>query len=142
IVQLREQHATLDAKWTSYEALFGEACAWFKEPCAYGTLTKGKIDLYKAFVERFVRLVRTGGKVGILCPSSIYTDETSGPLRELLFGHLEVECLYCLSNERYMFANVHHAFRIVALCAHKGGTTTSLRAAFAIDVRQALSLQE
>jgi hypothetical protein len=142
IKELHAQIPNLDEKWAGYTALYSEASAWFKEPAAYQALTKGKIDLYKAFVERFIGLLNENGKIGILCPSSLYTDESAFPLRELLFEHLSIDCLYCLSNERYIFSNIHHAFRIVVLTAQNGGVTDSLRAAFAIDVRQAVSLQE
>lgn len=142
IKELHAQHPALDEKWASYEALFGEASAWFKEPAAFQALTKGKIDLYKAFLERLFQTTQTGGRVGVLCPSSIYTDESAIPLRRLFFEEAVLDCIYCLSNERYMFANVHHAFRIVVLCASKGGETTEVKAGFAIDVRQAVSLQE
>jgi Eco57I restriction-modification methylase len=142
IKELHAQHSTLDAKWASYEALFSEASAWFKEPIAYDTLTKGKTDLYKAFLERFFQVLSEGGRLGVLCPSSIYTDDGATPLRQVLFGQAAIDCLYCVSNERYIFPNVHHAFRIVVLCAQKGGVTTAIKASFAIDVRQSVSLQE
>ena len=142
IKELHNQHEALDAKWASYESLFSEASSWFKEPAAYEALTKGKIDLYKAFLERFFRVLCEGGRLGVLCPSSIYTDDGATDLRQVLFQQAEIDCIYCVSNERYIFPNVHHAFRIVVLCASKGGVTTTIKASFAIDVRQAVSLQE
>jgi hypothetical protein len=142
IKELHIQNPNLDEKWASYEALFGEASAWFKEPAAYQALTKGKIDLYKAFLERFFRVLCEGGRLGVLCPSSIYTDDGATDLRQVLFKQAEIDCIYCVSNERYIFPNVHHAFRIVVLCASKGGETATIKASFAIDVRQAVSLQE
>ena len=142
IKELHVQYPALNEKWADYEALFGEASTWFKEPVAFEALTKGKTDLYKAFLERFFRVLSEGGRLGVLCPSSIYTDDGASQLRKVLFGQAEIDCIYCVSNERYIFPNVHHAFRIVALCATKGGVTTAIRASFAIDVRQAVSLQE
>lgn len=39
IKELHLQHPNLDEKWASYEALFGEASTWFKEPVAFQALT-------------------------------------------------------------------------------------------------------
>jgi hypothetical protein len=50
VKQLHKQHPVIVERWQKYEAGFKDASAYFKEPEAYASLQKGKIDLYKAFL--------------------------------------------------------------------------------------------
>jgi hypothetical protein len=131
IKELHAQHPTLDEKWASYDALFAEASAWFKEPAVYSALTKGKIDLYKAFLERFFQVLREGGRIGVVCPSGLYTDESAIPLRQLFFESSHIQCLYGFENRwPVVFEAVHNSFKFVLFCTCKGGSTSRFPCAF------------
>ena len=97
------------------------------------------INLYKLFLERCFRLLRTGGRCGILLPTSIYSDIGSKRLREMLFMDSRVSALFGLSNERFIFEGVHHSFRICLLVFEKGGSTPSLQVGFRVNPREAVS---
>ena len=131
IKELHNQHPALEEKWASYEALFGEASNWFKEPAAYQALTKGKIDLYKAFLERFFQVLRSNGFLGVVCPSGIYTDESAIPLRKMFFEESQIKCLYCFENRwPAVFEAVDSRFKFVLFCTCKGGETAAFACAF------------
>jgi hypothetical protein len=131
IKKLHEQNPSLDARWASYDNLFHEASGWFKEPVAYAALTKGKIDLYKAFLERFFQVLRPDCRLGIVCPSGLYTDESATPLRKLFFEHSRIQCLYCFENRwPVVFEAVHNSFKFILFSARRGGTTKSFNCAF------------
>lgn len=131
IKELHEQHPSLDEKWASYEALFGEASNWFKEPEAYEALTKGKVDLYKAFLERFFQVLKTDGRLGVVCPSGIYTDESAIPLRQVFFDQSRIQSLYCFENRwPVVFEAVDSRFKFVLFCTQRGGSTERFRCAF------------
>ncbi len=131
IKELHEQNASLDKRWSSYEALFHEASVWFKEPAAYTALTKGKIDLYKAFLERFFQVLRNDGQLGIVCPSGLYTDEGAIPLRKLFFEQSRIQCLYCFENRQpAVFAAVHRSFKFILFSTQRGGSTGKFKCAF------------
>src|SRR5262249_51499837 len=131
IKELHAQHPHLDEKWRSYEALFAEASAYFKELAAYEALTKGKIDLYKAFLERFIQMLHEGGRLAVLCPSGIYTDESAIPLRKMFFERSQIQCLYCFENRwPAVFEAVDNRFKFVLLCTAKGGQTKNFACAF------------
>ena len=53
INRLHERYSFIDQAWRKYQDKFKQASSYCKEPCAYISLQKGKVDLYKAFLERF-----------------------------------------------------------------------------------------
>lgn len=131
IKELHLQYPVLDEKWASYEALFAEASAWFKEPAAYEALTKGKIDLYKAFLERFFQVLCEGGQLGLVCPSGLYTDESAIPLRKMFFSSSEIQFLYCFENRwPAVFESVDNRFKFILFSTRKGGETDSFTCSF------------
>lgn len=131
IKQLHKQHPIIVERWQEYEAGFKEASAYFKEPEAYASLQKGKIDLYKAFLERFFAILKNGGRMGIVVPSGIYTDQGCQPLREMFFKRSRVEFLYCFENRwPTVFTAVDGRFKFVTFGTQKGGKTDRFKCAF------------
>jgi len=129
IEQLHKQHPIIVERWQEYEAGFKQASAYCKEPEAYTSLQKGKIDLYKAFLERFFAILKNGGRMGIVVPSGIYTDQGCQPLREMFFNRSRIEFLYCFENRRAVF-NIHRSFKFVLFGTQKGGKTDRFKCAF------------
>jgi hypothetical protein len=131
IRELHKLHPALDERWSAYERLFAEASIFFKEPANFQCLSHGKIDLYRAFLERFLHVLRVGGRVGILCPSGFYTDESALPLRRHFFENTEIVALYCFENRHpEIFPAVHNSFKIITLITRAGGTTIAFPCAF------------
>jgi hypothetical protein len=129
--ELHENHPALDLIWTEFAQSFEEAAAHFKEPSAYSCLGKGKVDLFKAFVERFHQLLAPNGFIGMLTPSGLYTDEGCALLRKLLFEKSKMESLYGFENRwPEVFTAVDNRFKFITLCTQKGGTTGTFKAAF------------
>ncbi|RLA97064.1 MAG: hypothetical protein DRG83_16505 [Deltaproteobacteria bacterium] len=129
IKQLQERHPNIAERWKEYEVGFKEASAYCKEPEAYNCLQRGKIDLYKAFLERFFMILRNGGRMGIVVPSGIYTDQGCQPLREMFFNQSRIKFLYCFENRRAVF-NIHRSFKFVLFGTQKGGKTDQFKCAF------------
>ncbi len=100
------------------------------------------INLYKLFVEQSYNLLRVGGLCGIVIPSGIYTDLGTKQLRETLFSASQIQVLFGLSNEKYIFEGVHHAFKLALLVFAKGKQTESFEAAFRINPREAITPQQ
>lgn len=99
------------------------------------------INLYKLFLEQCFNLLRKNGRCGIIIPSGVYTDLGTKQLREMLFTQGKVESLFGLSNEKFIFENVHHSIKFCILTFEKGGKTDSLETAFRINPREAISPQ-
>jgi len=133
--------------WIEYLSRFPHVSLYYRTASQYSnqiSIVDGKkagtdINLYKLFVERCFRLLRLGGRCGILVPTSIYSDLGSKGLREMLFSETEVDVLFGLSNEKFIFEGVHHSFRLCILAFRKAGVTTSFTAAFRINPREAIS---
>jgi hypothetical protein len=133
--------------WLAYQSRFPHVSQFFRRSADYANQisivnekrTGTDINLYKLFLERCFRLLRAGGRTGILMPTGFYSDLGAKRLREMLFEGSRVEDLIGLSNERYLFEGVHHSFRICLLIFQKGGETAAIRAAFRINPREAIS---
>ena len=59
-------------------------------------------------------------------------------LLKMLFDRSKISNLISLSNEKFIFENVHHAFKFCFLSFEKGGNTNSFNAIFRIDPREAI----
>ncbi len=131
IEELQERYPGIADKWQEYQRGFKEASAYFKEPVAYESLQKGKIDSYKAFLERFFGILRGRGRMGIIVPSGLYTDQGCRPLREMFFDRSEVDFLYGFENRwPTVFSAVDGRFKFVLFGTRRGGKTGSFRCCF------------
>lgn len=138
--------------WLEYQSRFPHVSLFYRTSPQYenqiSIVNEKKvgtdINLYKLFLERCFRLLRTGGRCGILLPTSIYSDLGSKRLREMLFYKAEVKVLFGLSNEKFLFEGVHHSFRLCLLSFRKGFETEdgSFLAAFRINPREALAAEK
>jgi len=150
----KEQAALLKNKavraaWLDYLSRFPHLSAYYRAAPHFANqiaVVNGKkagsdINLYKLFTEQCYNLLRPGGLCGLVIPSGIYTDLGAKQLRELLFSQAQVDTLFGLSNERYIFDGVHHAFKLALLTFRKGGLTESFAAAFRINPREAVAAE-
>jgi hypothetical protein len=138
--------ATREA-WLAYLSSYPHVSAFFRSAPQYKnqiSIVEGKragsdINLYKLFLEQCHNLLREGGRCGIIIPSGVYTDLGAKQLREMLFGATQVDTLFGLSNEKFIFEAVHHAFKFCILSFTKGGKSSEFRAAFRINPREAIA---
>jgi len=136
----------LDA-WLEYLSSFPHLSAYFRSASDYVnqiSIVNDKkagtdINLYKLFLEQSFNLLRPNGRCGIILQSGIYTDLGTKQLREMLFSQGTITSLFGLSNEKFIFENVHHAQKFCILVFEKGGHTENFEAAFRINPREAVS---
>ncbi|MDP2218961.1 MAG: hypothetical protein Q8K34_02005, partial [Hydrogenophaga sp.] len=136
--------------WLDYQSRFPHMSAYFRSAAEYryqsavvaGKKTGSDINLYKLFTERCFALLRDGGHCGIVIPNGIYKDLGATGLRNMLFDHTQVDSLISLSNEKFIFEEVHHSFGLLFLNFTKGGTTEKLRATFRINPREAIKAED
>lgn len=67
----------------------------------YGALNRGKLNLFKLFVERAHALVKPRGIVGMLIPSGIASDQNSSAFFRRISGDNRVRCIIDFFNKRY-----------------------------------------
>jgi hypothetical protein len=134
------------AAWLEYQSRFPHVSLYFRNAPHYTnqiSVVNGKkagtdINLYKLFLEQCFNLLRPHGRCGIILQSGIYTDLGTKQLREMLFSQCQIGSLFGLSNEKFIFENVHHAQKFCILVFEKDGKTETFEAAFRINPREAI----
>jgi hypothetical protein len=138
------------AAWLDYLSRFPHLSAYFRSAPQYRnqvSIINGKkagtdINLYKLFIEQCFNLLRDGGRCGMITPSGIYTDLGATQLREVLFSQCRLEALFGLSNERFIFDNVDHRFKVCIFSFQKAGSTPYFAAAFRSQPREAVRIED
>jgi hypothetical protein len=133
--------------WLEYLSSFPYVSSYFRSVLQYenqistvnGKKSGTDINLYKLFLEQSFNLLQPKGRCGIILQSGLYTDLGSTQLREMLYSQGTIDSLFGLSNEKFVFENVHHAQKFCILVFEKGGHTESFEAAFRINPREAVA---
>src|SRR5208283_2931959 len=86
------------------------------------------------FTEVFWKLLRDGGRLGVVLPTGIYSDFGTRALREELLQRGTLDFLYAFQNEKKIFAAADHRYKQVAVIASKGGRSDSFRTRFRMGV--------
>jgi hypothetical protein len=68
-----------------------------------GRTTLGRPDLYRVFVERGMQLLRNGGFIGWVVPSSFHSNEGATGVRRLYFNENQLKLCYSFENRRRLF---------------------------------------
>lgn len=87
------------------------------------------INLYKAFLEAAHALLSSGGRLGFIVPSGLYSDHGTGALRRLFLDRCQWEWLFGFENREGVF-EIHRSFKFNPIIVQKGGTTAAIRTAF------------
>jgi hypothetical protein len=136
--------------WLEYQSRYPHVSSYYRSASQYEnqiSIVNGKkagtdINLYKLFLEQCFNLLKDHGTCGIIIPSGVYTDLGTKQLREMLFSRTQITSLFGLSNEKFIFDVVHHAFKFTVLTFEKGQSTEEFTAAFRINPREALRVDQ
>jgi hypothetical protein len=139
IEELNTQDPTRPQQYAETTRSIEESAVYFRKAKAFLHQGSGDTATHKLFTERAFGLLATGGRLGYLIPSGIYTDLGTKPLRELLMTHGRIDYIYSFSNERYFFADVDHRFKFTLIGARKGVTGDRFSAAFRFNPRVAIA---
>lgn len=91
----------------------------------YRALGDGHANSFQLFLERALRIVRSGGRVGMVLPWGLASDTSCAPLRRLLFDTCTLDPLYCFDNAAAIFP-IHRSVRFLLLTATSAGRTERL----------------
>jgi hypothetical protein len=94
-----EDEPAFRAQWEEYVSAYEKFSEFFGRRFKYQG--GGDYNLYKLFIEGDLDLLRTGGRLSLLVPSGLQTDEGSGPLRKLLLTENCFEELTSFENRGY-----------------------------------------
>ncbi|MCX6538184.1 MAG: N-6 DNA methylase [Acidobacteria bacterium] len=95
----------------------------------YGSVNHGHANQYQLFIERSLRLVRRGGRVGLVVPWGLASDHGCADLRRLLFEQCNTDRLVGLENAAGIFP-IHRGVRFLLLSTTAGTPTRRTRCRF------------
>jgi hypothetical protein len=84
----------------------------------YPLLGSGEPDLYKAFLELFVKLVADGGCISVLVPAGLIRSQGTGELRHSLFSNADDLSMTVIDNRSHFFA-IDTRFKFLSLVLTK-----------------------
>ena len=87
------------------------------------------LNLYKLFLEAAHALLKSGGRLGFVVPSGLYSDNGTGALRRLFLEHCRWEWLFGIENKDAVFP-IHRSYKFNPVIVQKGATTNAIRTAF------------
>lgn len=102
------------------------ALRFFRTSRVYRHQGGGHGNVYQLFTERALQLTRRGGRIGLLLPSGIATDDGSSLLRRRLLEHTTIDTWLGFDNRDRIFP-IHRSTRFVVLTTTNDGDTTTLR---------------
>jgi hypothetical protein len=95
----------------------------------YRAQSSGHANRYQLFLERAIRLARSGGRIGLVLPSGFATDHGSAALRRELLSRWAIDGLVGFDNRRRVFP-VHPSVRFLLLTATSGEKTDDIGCRF------------
>lgn len=87
------------------------------------------VNTYKLFLELSHALLDERGRLGMIVPSSLYTDKGAIDLRRLFLDRCRWEWLFGFENKQGIFS-IHRSFKFCPVVIQKGGVTSEINAAF------------
>ncbi|HEV3141095.1 MAG TPA: N-6 DNA methylase, partial [Vicinamibacterales bacterium] len=91
----------------------------------YSAQSDGHANRYQLFVERSIALTRPGGRIGLVLPSGLATDQGSARLRRRLLTDCDIDALVGIDNRRGVFP-IHRSVRFLLVTGSRGGPTHSI----------------
>ena len=98
---------------------------FFRDSGVYALQGSGHANRYQLFLERALQLSRPGGRVGLILPSGLGTDQGSTALRRHLFDRTTIDTWLGFENRRRIFP-IHRSTRFVLLSTQTSGQTDTL----------------
>ena len=93
----------------------------------YRACPDGHVNQYQLFVERSIRLLRHGGRMGLVVPWGLASDQGSAALRRLLLERCRIDGFVGFDNAAAIFP-IHRGVRFLVLSASTGLATERVRA--------------
>jgi hypothetical protein len=98
---------------------------FIRDSGVYSSCGRGHVNLYQPFLERALDLTRRGGRVGLILPWGLASDDGAASLRDRLLDRCETSSVVGFDNKEGIFP-VHRGVRFLALATSPGGSTREL----------------
>lgn len=105
-------------------AVLQEQINYFRSSGVYSYSIEGMLNLYQLSIESMLLMLKPGGELGIICPSTLFADLSASRLRRHLLLQNKVRSIRYYSERDDLFVNVIQATSIFHL--KKGASTDSI----------------
>ncbi len=105
-------------------AILQEQINYFRSSGVYSYSIEGMLNLYQISIESMLLMLRPGGELGIICPSTLFADLSASRLRRHLLLQNKVRSIRYYAERDDLFVNVIQATSIFHL--KKGSVTDSI----------------
>lgn len=117
--------------------------AYFRSSGIYRYSVEGMLNYYQISIEAMLQMLKYGGELGIICPSTLFADVSATQLRKHLLLENRVKYIRYFDEKEPLFVNVTQATNIFHLT--KGGRTDIIEvyiggAKFHIDINSIKTL--
>lgn len=115
---IRQLERMGDPLWISYQRAskrIAQAARMAKVSGLYPLSSTGKLNLYKLFAERALRLIHPKGVVGLVVPTGIAGDQSSSEFFREISQNDNLKCLYDFENKGVYFPDVHNSQKFCIL---------------------------
>lgn len=102
-----------------------EQVTYFRTCGFYKYSIEGMLNLYQLSIERMLQMLKIGGKLGIICPSTLFGDVSASKLRKYLLLRNNVISIRFFAEKIPLFENVSQATNIFIL--EKGSSTSNIK---------------
>jgi len=125
IAELEHENPELHARYVAAQASADRTLNYARMSGRYPLTGKGDINTYVLFAELAHSIVSRDGRVGLLVPSGIASDNTTKGFFNALMDGKSLIALYDFENKRPFFPDVHRSFKFSALVFGGANVRTS-----------------
>ena len=85
---------------------------YFRNSGIYNYSIEGMLNYYKLSIEMMLKLTKTKGEIGVICPSTLFGDVSSVKLRKFILGQNQLRKVEFYAENENFFENVSQATSI------------------------------
>jgi hypothetical protein len=112
---LKESNQILFEEWLKYSRNIISLAKFVNDSKKYPLTTSGKLNTYSLFTELNSELVSSKGRISIVVPTGIASDNSNKEFFEYVLSAKRLDSLYGFENESFIFPSVHHSFKFCLL---------------------------
>lgn len=101
-----------------------EQVIYYRKCGFYKYSIEGMLNLYQLAIERMLQMLKQGGELGVICPSTLFGDVSAKKLRKHLLLCNNIRSIRFFAEKVPLFENVNQATNIFIL--QKGGKTSNI----------------
>ncbi|MCD9185166.1 MAG: N-6 DNA methylase [Pyrinomonadaceae bacterium] len=102
-----------------------EELRYFRNSGVYNYSLEGMLNYYKLSIEMMLKLARSNGEIGIICPSTLFGDASSTKLRKFILNNNRLRQLEFFPESAKLFDNISQATAIFFIS--KDAETTNIK---------------